>query len=123
MINFRRLGKSFKYAIWGLNKVFWEEQNFRIHTIVALVILALAIYLQIQAWQFIVLLLIIGLVLILEIINSIFERLLDLLKPRIHQYVKDIKDMTAAIVFIGAITAILIGILIFLPYIINLFIK
>ncbi len=123
MINLRRLGKSFKYASWGLQKVWWEEQNFRIHIIVALIILLLAIYLQIQVWQFIILLLIIGLVLILEIINSIFERLLDLLKPRIHQYVKDIKDMTAAIVFIGALIAFLIGILIFLPYIINLFIK
>jgi len=123
MFNLRRLLKSFKYALLGLNKVFWEEQNFRIDLIIATFILFFSVYFQIRVWEFIVLILIIALVLILEIVNSIFERLIDLLKPRIHQYVKDIKDMTAAAVFIGAISSVLIGILIFLPYIINKFFK
>jgi diacylglycerol kinase len=57
---------------------------------------------------------------ILEIVNSIFERLLDLIKPRIHNYVEDIKDMASAIVFIGACVSFIIGLLIFLPYIIAL---
>ena len=61
------------------------------------------------------------LLLILEIINTIFERLLDLLKPRLHQYVKDIKDMTAAAVFISSLAAIIIGLIIFLPPLIQLF--
>ena len=112
MIKFRRLKKSFQYAIAGLKKVFLEEQNFRIHLIATLIILILAIYFQIAVWQFIILILVIALVLILEIINSVFERLIDLLKPRIHQYVKDIKDMGAALVFIGALTAVIVGILI-----------
>lgn len=119
MIRFKRLFKSFKYALTGLSKVFWEEQNFRIDLIIALIILWLAVFLKIMVWQFIILVLIISLVLILEIINSIFERLIDLLKPRIHEYVKDIKDMTAAAVFIGALAAVIIGILIFLPYLIR----
>lgn len=121
MIRIKSLIKSFKYALTGLKKVFWEEQNFRVHLIITVIVLFLAAYLQIAVWQFIILILIIALVLILEIINTIFERLIDLLKPRIHQYVKDIKDMTAAIVFIGALAAIIVGILIFLPYIIALF--
>lgn len=123
MIKIKRLVKSFKYAFTGLGKVFWEEQNFRIDLIIALIILFLAQYFQIKVWEFIILILIIAVVLILEIINTIFERLLDLLQPRIHQYVKDIKDMTAAVVFIGALASIFIGILIFLPYIINKFLK
>ncbi|MCX6743322.1 MAG: diacylglycerol kinase, partial [Candidatus Parcubacteria bacterium] len=106
----------------GLNKVFWEEQNFRLDFILALAVILLAVILKIAIWEFIILVLVIALVLILEIINSIFERLLDLLKPRIHQYVKDIKDMTAAAVFIAALAAVLIGLLIFLPYLVN-FIK
>lgn len=123
MIKFKRLLKSFKYALTGLNKVLWEEQNFQIDLFAALLILFLAVYFQIKAWQFIILILVIALVLILEIINSIFERLLDLLKPRLHNYVEDIKDMTAAAVFIGAICAFLIGLIIFLPYIIEKFCK
>ncbi|HDQ23020.1 MAG TPA: diacylglycerol kinase [Candidatus Uhrbacteria bacterium] len=121
MINFQRLGKSFKYAFSGLQKVFKEEQNFRIHIIFALAILILALFFQIRLWQVIILILVISLIFILEIINSIFERLLDLLKPRMHQYVRDIKDMGAALVLVGAVAAVLVGILIFLPYIIDLF--
>jgi len=123
MINLKRLLKSFKYALLGLGKVFWQEQNFRIHLIFTVIVLILAVYFQIQIWQFIILIFIIALVLILEIINTIFERLLDLLKPRIHQYVADIKDMTAAMVFIGALAAFIAGVLIFLPYIVKAFIK
>ena len=121
MIKIKRLIKSFKYAFAGLNKVFWEEQNFRLDFILALGVILLAVILKIAIWEFIILVLVIALVLILEIINSIFERLLDLLKPRIHQYVKDIKDMTAAAVFIAALAAVIIGLLIFLPYLINFF--
>jgi len=118
MISIKRLGKSFKYALVGIKKVFVEEQNFQIHLVVTAIVLILAVYFNIEIWQFIILLLLVALMLILEIINSIVERLIDLLKPRIHEYVKDIKDMAAAIVFIGAFIAILIGIMIFVPYII-----
>jgi undecaprenol kinase len=120
MIDIKRLLKSFKYSLTGLIKVFREEQNFRIHTAATLLVLVLAWYFQIQLIEFIILLMLIGLVLILEIVNSIFERLLDLIKPRIHTYVEDIKDMAAALVFIGACLSVIIGLLIFLPYILRL---
>jgi diacylglycerol kinase len=120
MLSIRRLLKSFKYALSGLKKVVVEEQNFRIHLLATLIVIILAIYFKINTWQVALLVIVIALVLILEIINSIMERLIDLLKPRIHQYVKDIKDMGAALVFVGALAALFIGLLIFLPYIINL---
>jgi len=123
MINFRRLGQSFKYAIAGWNKVFWAEQNFRIHSLAALLVLILAIWFQITVFDFIIIIFIIGFVFILEIVNTIFERLLDLVKPRLHSYVHDIKDMTAAIVLIGSIVAAIVGFLIFYPYFLALLIK
>jgi diacylglycerol kinase len=119
MIKFKKLIKSFKYALAGLNKAFWEEQNFRIDLLVAAIVLALASWLQIMVWQFMILLIIIAIVLILELLNSILERFVDLLKPSLHAYAKDIKDMTAAAVFIAALTALIIGLLIFLPYLIT----
>ncbi len=121
MIEHRRLMQSFKYALLGLKKVFIEEQNFRIHSIIALLVIILGFYFQITVWQWIIVILLIALILILEIINSIFERLLDLIKPRLHEYVGDIKDMTAAVVFVGAVLAVLIGLIIFLPYILAKF--
>lgn len=121
MIEHRRLIKSFQYALLGLKKVFLEEQNFRIHSIIALLVIILGFYFQITIWEWIIVILLIALILILEIINSIFERLLDLLKPRIHEYVGDIKDMTAAAVFVGATIAVIIGLIIFLPYFLQRF--
>lgn len=115
-----RLIKSFKYALAGLKKVFIEEQNFRVHILATVIVIILAVYFQIEMWQTAFLVIVIALVLILEIINSIMERFIDLLKPRIHQYVKDIKDMGAALVFVGALAALIVGFIIFLPYIINL---
>jgi undecaprenol kinase len=116
MVKLNRLVKSFSYSFKGLVKVFREEQNFRIHTVATLLVLLLAWLLKIKVIEFIILILLIGLVLILEIVNSIVERLLDLIKPRIHNYVEDIKDMASSIVFIGAFVSALIGLLIFLPY-------
>ncbi len=121
MAKIKRLISSFKYAIRGLKKVYKEEQNFRIHVFFTIVVLLLSFYFQIKLWEFVIIILLIALVLVLEIINSIIERLTDMLKPRIHQYVKDMKDMGAALVFVGAITSLIIGIIIFSPYIIALF--
>jgi len=117
-----RLAKSFRYALVGLKKVFIEEQNFQVHVLVTVVVVLLGWYFQISSWQWAILILLIAFVLILEIINSIIERLIDLLKPRIHEYVKDVKDMGAALVFIGALAALLIGLIIFLPYILSIII-
>lgn len=118
MIKLKRLAKSFKYALNGLKKVWQEEQNFKVHSVATVIVLLLAWYFKVEAWQLIILILLIALILILEIINSIMERFIDLLKPRIHQYVMDIKDMGAALVFVGAVTAVIIGLIIFLPYLI-----
>ncbi len=116
-----RLINSFKYAFKGLHKVFKEEKNFQIHILFTLIVLLLAVYFQLVLWEFIIIILLIALVLALEIINSIIERLVDMLKPRIHQYVKDMKDMGAALVLVGAVTAVIVGLLIFVPHIIEKF--
>ncbi|OGY42623.1 MAG: hypothetical protein A2Y82_02935 [Candidatus Buchananbacteria bacterium RBG_13_36_9] len=121
MIKLKKFFKSFKFALVGLNKVFWEEQNFRIDLFITVMVLALAGWLQVEVWEFLILVIIIALVLILEILNSILERFVDLLKPSLHAYARDIKDMTAAAVFIAALAAAITGILILLPYLINKF--
>ena len=55
-------------------------------------------------------------VLAMEIINTIFERVVDILKPRVHPYAQLIKDIMAAAVLIASIGAIVIGFIIFYPY-------
>ncbi len=114
--DFQRAKKSFFYAAKGLKAVWQEEQNFRFHCLAAIGALALAFWLRIKKQDFIILLILIAAVLILELVNTVFERLVDLLKPRIHEYSKEIKNFSSAIVLISAITSVIIGALIFYPY-------
>lgn len=63
---------------------------------------------------------VIGLVFITEFINSAVERITDVLKPRINSYVKEIKDIMAAAVFVSVLVAIVVGSIVFAPYIIDM---
>ena len=69
----------------------------------------------------IVLILVITAVLTLEILNTTFEAMIDVLKPRMHHYVEIIKDTMAAAVLLTSLSAAVIGIVIFWPYVRSLF--
>ncbi|KKP92008.1 MAG: diacylglycerol kinase [Parcubacteria group bacterium GW2011_GWA2_36_10] len=112
----KRLVKSLGFAGKGLKKVWQTERNFRIHVVIALLVILLAFYLEIQSFDYLILLLVITLVLILEILNSSLERLVDMLSPATHHFVKEIKDLLAAAVLLSAILAIVAGVIIFWPY-------
>jgi len=117
MIKIARLLKSFQYAFRGLVKVFREEQNLRVQTLVGFFALVLAWYFRVSAMEWCLLIIVSVLVLLTEIVNSAVERVADVLKPRIHTYVKEIKDIMAAAVMLASGLAIVIGAIIFLPYI------
>ena len=117
MVNIKRLIKSFHYALRGLFKTIREEQNLHIQLSAGLLVVLLALYFRVTLIEWAILILIIGLVIITEIINSAVERTTDVLKPRINGYVKEIKDIMAAAVMLASIIAVLAGLIIFLPYI------
>jgi diacylglycerol kinase len=112
----KRLIKSFTYAFRGLFKIFREEQNLQVQSISAIIIIAISFAFQIKPWEWCAILICIALVILMETINSAVERMADLLKPRIHSYVKEMKDIMAAAVMIAAILAIAVGLIIFIPY-------
>jgi len=117
MIRLKRLSKSFLYAIRGLIKTFKEEQNLRIQSVAGIVVIFLGFYFKVSSIEWVILILIIGLVLLMELANSAVERVTDVLKPRINNYVKEIKDIMAAAVMLASIVAVVIGLIIFIPYI------
>ncbi|MFZ5364859.1 MAG: diacylglycerol kinase family protein [Patescibacteria group bacterium] len=121
MFNFVRLKKSFKFAINGLKMIFSKEQNFRIHFAVAAGVVAFGLILKIKSWEWVAVILVIFFVLLLEIVNTIVERIMDMLKPRVNIYVKEAKDLMSAAVLLAAILSIVIGLIIFIPHIKNLF--
>ena len=121
MIRIKRLFKSFTYAFRGLIKTFKEEQNLRIQSIAALLVVLSAWFFQVNRLEWCLLILVVGLVIFAEIINSAVERVTDVLKPRINNYVKEIKDIMAAAVMLASLIAVIVGVIIFAPYFVNLF--
>lgn len=114
---FTRLQNSFRYAFRGLGYAFRHEQSFRIHILAALGVVLLMLVFRVTFREAIILWLVIAAVLVLELINTIFEYMVDMLQPRIHHLAQIIKDMMAATVFLASLGALVIGILIFWPYI------
>jgi diacylglycerol kinase len=115
-----RLFKSFNYAFRGLFKILREEQNLQVHSIVAIIIVAMGFAFKIKPWEWCAILIVIALVILMETVNSAMERMADVLKPRIHDYIKELKDITAAAVMIAAVLAVAVGAIIFTPYILAL---
>ena len=121
MFSIARLLRSFKYAGRGVLYVIKTEQNFKLFLIMSVIVVILMFVFKLEIWEKIVIIGLIMLLLVLELLNTIFEKMVDILKPRIHTYVAVIKDMLAAMVLIGSIGAAIIGLMIFVPYILALF--
>ncbi len=117
MMHWHTVKNSFVNAWQGLLLAFKHEQSFRIQTVAALVILILTLLLPLERWERSLLILAAGGVLVLELVNSVVERFVDIVKPRIHEYAKEIKDLAAAAVFVMACTSAILALIIFWPYI------
>lgn len=119
-MSLRRLIKSFVNAIHGLKHVFKSEQNFRIQVIIGFFVLVAAFYFPLRNWEVILLILLVLLVLLVEILNTVFEYFSDLLKPRLNHYVRIIKDVMAGATLLTSIVALVVGAIIFYPYLENI---
>lgn len=106
---------SFVNAFNGLSFLIRKENNFRIHVICAVLVIASGFYYHISKWEWIVVTLCIALISSLEGINSSIEKLCDALHPDYSDKIKIVKDVAAAAVFIAAVGAAIIGVLIFVP--------
>ena len=112
----KRFKRSLKHAFDGLRYATSHEKNFRIEILVAVLIISLIFIFKVKNWEAIILILMIMLVLISELTNTVLERVVDILKPRIHPYARLIKDLMAAVVLISAASSIIIGTIILYPY-------
>jgi undecaprenol kinase len=110
---------SLKHAIRGLSYALRYEKNFQNEIIFACVVIGAMFYYHVTGSEKIVLFLVIMGVLVMELLNTVMERIADILKPRVHPYVRVIKDLMAASVLVSSLLAVIIGLIIFIPYIIG----
>ncbi|WKN45026.1 diacylglycerol kinase family protein [Tunicatimonas pelagia] len=113
--------KSFHHAFSGLQALFREEHNARVHLAITLLVIILGAFFSVSATEWIVIVLTVGFVFVTEILNTAVEHIADFISPQRDDRIKRIKDLGAAAVLLSAITAVVIGVIIFLPKLGELF--
>lgn len=116
----KKLRNSFKYAFEGVHRELKEEQNLKIHILIMILVIIAGFTLKLSPMEWIICIILFGFVIALELINTAIELTVDLAMPEIHPKAKAAKDIAAAAVLVSATCSIIIGVIIFLPKIINL---
>jgi len=113
----RSIINSFKFAIEGLIWTFKNQRNLRIHILAGVGVISLGILLKVSLIKLAILFLTIILVIVCEMINTALELSLDFVNgKKFNPLVKLVKDVVAGAVLFTALTAVIIGIIIFFPY-------
>lgn len=107
---------SFKYAFEGIVSALKEEPNLKIHFFIAVLVLLASFLLKISRQDWINIIILIGLVFAVELTNTATEAVVDAFTDREHPGAKLAKDISAGAVLVVAITAAIVGFIIFLPY-------
>ncbi len=108
---------SFKNAFAGLIWAVKTQPNFRVHMVISLIVISMSIYFQITAVEKVILLFTILLGLSGEMINTALESMTDLITKEWRQEAKIAKDVAAGMMLLIAMGAVVIGAVIFLPYV------
>lgn len=111
---------SVKNCLDGINYVLANEKNFVREIILGICAILMSYFLQITRIEWIIVLLLINFVLIMELLNTALEKVVDLYTTKYNEIAKVVKDVASASVFLMSLFSAIIGFLIFMPYIIEI---
>lgn len=111
----KKLIKSFKYAFEGILIGIKEEQNMKIHITIMILVIIFGIMLKINTIEWIICILLFGLVISMELMNTAIENTVNLITKEKNQQAKIAKDVAAGAVLVSAIVSAIIGLMIFVP--------
>jgi diacylglycerol kinase (ATP) len=106
---------SFRHAFAGCWHLLHTQQNAWIHACATVAVTALGLWLGLGRLEWAVIVLAVGLVWMAEFVNTALEAVVDLASPDLHPLAKIGKDVAAAAVLVGAITAVVVGLLVLGP--------
>ena len=112
---------SFSYPMKGLKYAYRNEQNLAVDVGISLIVIIFGYIFKLSLSEWLVIIVMIGAVIALELMNTALEAVVDLVTEEYHPLAKVAKDTSAAAVFVIAVVAAIVGIVIFLPKIISLF--
>lgn len=118
--SFSKTVKSFGHAINGLKWVLKNESNARIHFSAAIAVIILSFVLELHAYEWVAVLLCIGMTISAEAFNTALEQTCNYIQPEKHPMIKTVKDIAAGSVLVTAVISALVACVIFIPKIILL---
>jgi undecaprenol kinase len=107
-------GKTFRFAFEGFAYAFRTQRSMKVHVTVAVLAVIAAALLRLEPVEWAIILILIGLVFAAELLNTAVEAVVDLASPDQHRLAKAAKDVAAAFVLVFAITAIVVGLILFI---------
>jgi diacylglycerol kinase (ATP) len=107
--------KSIGYAFKGAYYLISREASIKVQFIIGLIITIAGFYFELSATEWIIQILVLAVIMAFEGVNTAIETIADFIHPEFHKKIGLIKDISAGAVFIFAIAAILIGLIIYLP--------
>jgi diacylglycerol kinase len=116
----KKFFKSFKHAFDGLKYAMQSDQNISVHLVAALLVVSASIWLKVTPFEMAILGVTILVVISAEMVNTAIEKMVDLIVNHHRIEAKIAKDVAAGMVLVTVTGAIIVGILIFAPYIIKL---
>lgn len=117
----KRIINSFKYAFEGIKSSLRTERNMKIHFSMMILVIVAGILLDISTYEWMICIILFGMVIGGELVNTAIEEVTDLVTTEINPKAKLAKDIAAGAVLIMAITSAIIGFIIFIPKIVLLF--
>ena len=118
----KKLINSFKYAISGIITSFKTERNMKIHILVMISVIIAGIIFKLSLLDWIILVIMFGLVISAELFNTAIETTIDMITKEKNEKAKIAKDVAAGAVLVLAIVSVIVGLIIFIPKILD-FIK
>lgn len=112
--------KSLGYAISGIIQCIQKERNIKIHLVFMFLVIICGFLFRLSITEWLVCILLFGLVISLELVNTAIEAVVDLCTQEYHPLAKIAKDTAAGAVLISAIASVVIGLIIFVPKVLSL---
>ena len=112
--------KSFAVAFAGIGRAFVSELHMKVHLVFAIAALIACWALQVESWGWCVVVICIGMVISAEVLNTAIEALCDKVSPEYNHLIKIAKDAAAGAVLVLAITAVIAGLIVYIPALMNL---
>lgn len=122
MRKMKKIRNSFKYAIEGIWTSFKTERNMKIHIFIMILVIIAGIILKIDKLEWIICITLFAIVIAGELFNTSIETIVDMVMPEKNEKAKIAKDVSAGAVLVVAIGAAIIGLVIFVPRILNILI-